>query len=60
MGIQALYRKPNTSKPHPEHAVYPYLLRGLAIDSTDVTVGGVKSAVQLAVPVPVPAVVARS
>jgi putative transposase len=32
MGIEALYRKPNTSKPHPEHAVYPYLLRGLAIE----------------------------
>ena len=31
MGIEALYRKPNTSKPHPEHQVYPYLLRGLAI-----------------------------
>lgn len=32
MGIQALYRKPNTSKKHPQHQVYPYLLRGLAID----------------------------
>ena len=32
MGIQALYRKPNTSKRHPEHQVYPYLLRGLAIE----------------------------
>lgn len=31
MGIQALYRKPNTSKPHPEHKVYPYLLRSLEI-----------------------------
>ena len=31
MGIQALYRKPNTSKPHPEHKVYPYLLRNLDI-----------------------------
>ena len=31
MGIQALYRKPNTSKPHPEHKVYPYLLRNLEI-----------------------------
>ena len=30
--IEALYRKPNTSKRHPEHQVYPYLLRGLAID----------------------------
>jgi putative transposase len=32
MGIEALYRKPNTSKRHPAHAVYPYLLRGLAIE----------------------------
>lgn len=31
MGIQALYRKPNTSKPAPGHKVYPYLLRGLAV-----------------------------
>ena len=27
MGIQALYRKPNTSKPAPGHKVFPYLLR---------------------------------
>ena len=32
MGIEALYRKPNTSKRHPEHQVYPYLLRGLVIE----------------------------
>jgi len=32
MGITALYCKPNTSKRHPGHLVYPYLLRGLAID----------------------------
>ena len=32
MGIEAIYRKQNTSRPHPEHAVFPYLLRGLAID----------------------------
>ena len=31
MGISALYRKPRLSKPHPEHKVYPYLLRGLEI-----------------------------
>ena len=31
MGIEALYRKPNTSKKHPGHKVYPYLLRGLTI-----------------------------
>jgi putative transposase len=32
MGIEALYRKPNTSKRHPRHRVFPYLLRGMTID----------------------------
>lgn len=31
MGIEALYRKPNTSKPAPGHKIYPYLLRNLPI-----------------------------
>jgi putative transposase len=31
MGIEALYRRPNTSKPAPGHKIYPYLLRNLAI-----------------------------
>lgn len=31
VGIEALYRKPNTSRKHPQHTVYPYLLRDLAI-----------------------------
>ncbi|WP_262266506.1 MULTISPECIES: IS3 family transposase [unclassified Microvirga] len=31
MGIEALYRKPNTSKPAPGHTVYPYLLRKLSV-----------------------------
>ena len=31
MGIEALYRKPTTSKPAPGHQIYPYLLRKLAI-----------------------------
>ena len=30
--IEAIYRKPNTSKPTPGHKIYPYLLRGLTID----------------------------
>jgi putative transposase len=30
-GIEALYRKPNTSRRHPEHPVYPYLLKSLAV-----------------------------
>ena len=32
MGLQAIYRAPRTSDPHPEHRVYPYLLRGLTIE----------------------------
>jgi len=43
MGLEAVYQKPGTSQPNPEHKVYPYLLRGLPIDrcdqvwSTDIT-----------------------
>ena len=43
MGIEAIYRRPNTSRPAPGHKVYPYLLRNLAITSpnqvwaTDIT-----------------------
>jgi putative transposase len=32
MGLETIYQKPNTSRPHPDHKVYPYLLRGLTID----------------------------
>jgi putative transposase len=31
MGIEAIYRKPNTSKPAPGHKIYPYLLRDMAV-----------------------------
>ena len=43
MGIEAIYRRPNTSKPAPGHRIYPYMLRGLTIDrpnhvwATDIT-----------------------
>ena len=43
MGIRGVAPGPDTSKPHPENKIYPYLLRGLLIDkvnqvwSTDIT-----------------------
>lgn len=43
MGLEAIYPRPNLSKPHPGHKVYPYLLRGIEINrrdqvwSTDIT-----------------------
>ena len=43
MGIEALYRKPNTSRRHAAHPIYPYLLRNLSIErpnhvwATDIT-----------------------
>lgn len=32
MGLEAIYPRPKTSRPNPEHKIYPYLLRNLAID----------------------------
>ena len=32
LGLQPVYPKPKTSKKNPEHAVYPYLLRGVTIE----------------------------
>jgi putative transposase len=43
MGVEAIYRRPNTSKPAPGHRIYPYLLRNLAVTrpnqvwATDIT-----------------------
>ena len=43
MGVEAIYRKPNLSKRHDAHLIYPYLLRDLVIDrpnqawATDIT-----------------------
>jgi putative transposase len=43
LGLQAIYPKPNTSKPSPGHEIYPYLLRGVTasypnhIWGTDIT-----------------------
>ena len=35
MGLEAIYRRPRTSVSNPEHRVYPYLLRDVAIDRPD-------------------------
>jgi putative transposase len=35
MRIEALYRKPSTSKPTPGHTIYPYLLRSMTVDRPD-------------------------
>jgi len=35
IGIAALYRKPNTSKPEPGHKIYPYLPHGVTVDRPD-------------------------
>jgi putative transposase len=35
MGLEAMVPKPTTSEPHPEHPVYPYLLRDLTISRPD-------------------------
>ena len=35
MGISAIYQTPRTSKPHPEHKIYPYLLRNVSITRPD-------------------------
>jgi putative transposase len=43
MGIEAIYRRPNTSKPALGHKIYPYLLRGVKVErpnqvwATDIT-----------------------
>ena len=31
IGLETVYRRPNTSRPSPEHRIYPYLLRGLQV-----------------------------
>ncbi len=35
MDLMAIYPKPRTSLPNPDHRVYPYLLRGVSIDRPD-------------------------
>jgi putative transposase len=35
MGLEAIYARPRLSQPHPEHRVYPYLLKGVTIDHAD-------------------------
>ena len=39
MGLCTIYQKPNTSKPHPDHRIYPYLLRELTIEKANLVHG---------------------
>jgi putative transposase len=32
MGLTPIYQRPRTTVPHPEHRIYPYLLRGMVVD----------------------------
>ena len=47
MGIEALYRRPRTTKPQPGHKIYPYLLRGMDITYIPMARGFVYLAVVL-------------
>src|SRR5664280_2004994 len=35
MGLEAIYPKPHLSQTHPEHKIYPYLLRDVMVDRKD-------------------------
>ncbi len=35
MGLEAIYRRPSTSKPAPGHRIYPYLLKGVEVNRVD-------------------------
>ena len=35
MSLEAVYGRPNTSKPAPGHRIYPYLLKGVAVNRVD-------------------------
>ena len=35
MGLEAIYRRPNTSKPAPGHRIFPYLLKGVEVNRAD-------------------------
>ena len=50
IGIEALYRRPNTSKPAPGYQVYPYLLRKLPITRPNQVCWGGRPPYGIAVP----------
>jgi putative transposase len=35
MGMEAIYPRPRTSVPHPEHRIFPYLLRNVSVERAD-------------------------
>ncbi len=63
MGLEAVYKRPGTSQPHPEHPVFPYLLRKMVIDRpnqvwcADITFVPVRNGVLSLVAIRCPAVV---
>ena len=40
MGLAPIYQRPKTSEPHPQHRIWPYLLRHLTIDRPHSVFGG--------------------
>ena len=41
MGLAAIYQRPRTTNPHPEHRIWPYLLRDMTSDQPDQVFGAV-------------------
>ncbi len=39
MGLEGQVTGPNTGKPHPEHKIYPYLLKGMEIEAVNNSIG---------------------
>jgi hypothetical protein len=42
-GVEAIYRRPNTTKPAPGHTIFPYLLRKLPVTRREAGGGGLQT-----------------
>ena len=49
MGLEVIYPKPNLSRPHPDHEIFPYHLKNLDINHYNLVWGSVKSGVNMLV-----------